>query len=153
MQAAAQVKNLHILTVDDEPTNRHVLEQALVAFGHGATTADSGETALELLRVTPFDAILMDLHMPRMSGLQALQALRRREGPNRLTPAICVTADVLTRRPDAYLDLGFQGFLAKPVQLAKLAAMIDRVTSASIEEQRQARIAAKVAALQRRMGG
>jgi CheY-like chemotaxis protein len=143
---------LRILIVDDEPTNQRVLHQAVSAFGHDATVAESGEAALELCAGQPFDAILMDLHMPRMSGLEAVQALRDGDGANRETPAICVTADVLSRRPQEYLDLGFQGFLAKPVSLAKLAAMIDKVTSMSLEALRAERTAAKVAALQRRMG-
>ncbi|HEX2558836.1 response regulator [Phenylobacterium sp.] len=144
--------DLRILIVDDEPSNRQVLEQALSAFGHAASTAPNGEAALELLAGSPFDAVLLDLHMPLMSGLDALRRLRGAPGPNRETPAVCVTADVLTRRPDAYFDLGFQAFLAKPVQLARLAAVIDRVTSCSIETQRQQRTAVKVAALRRRMG-
>jgi CheY-like chemotaxis protein len=144
--------DLRILIVDDEPNNRQVLEQALSAFGHVTSAAPDGEAALELLAGSPFDAVLLDLHMPLMSGLDALRRLRAAPGPNRETPAVCVTADVLTRRPDAYFDLGFQAFLAKPVQLARLAAIIDRVTSSSIEDQRQQRTAAKLAALRRRVG-
>ena len=144
---------LKILVVDDEPTNQHVLQQALIAFGHDATVADSGAEALQLLLAAKYDAVLMDLHMPKMSGLQAVEALRAGDSLNRDTPVICVTADVLTRRPGDYLDLGFQGFLAKPVSLAKLAAMIDKVTSMSLEELRAERTAAKLAALQRRIGG
>jgi two-component system, sensor histidine kinase len=151
VRTGARVMTLHILVVDDEPTNQHVLQQALIAFGHEAAVAASGPEALELLGVTKFDAVLMDLHMPRMSGLEAVKALREGDTLNRDTPAICVTADVLTRRPHDYLDLGFQGFLAKPVSLAKLAAMIDKVTSMSLEALRAERTAAKVAALQRRV--
>lgn len=144
--------DLHILIVDDEPANRQVLEQALTAFGHGATVAEDGPAALELLARSCFDAVLLDLHMPLMSGLEVLRRFRAARGPNRETPAVCVTADVLTRRPDAYLDLGFQAFLAKPVQIAKLAAVIDKITASSIAEQRRLRTAAKLAALHRRMG-
>lgn len=144
--------DLRILIVDDEPSNRQVLEQALTAFGHSASAAADGPAALELLAGSRFDAVLLDLHMPLMSVLEVLRRFRAVAGPNRQAPAVCVTADVLTRRPDAYLDLGFQAFLAKPVQLAKLAAVIDRVTASSIEVQRRQRTAARLAALQRRMG-
>lgn len=144
--------DLRILIVDDEPSNRQVLEQALTAFGHSASLATDGPAALELLAASRFDAVLLDLHMPLMSGLEVLRRFRATTGPNRQAPAVCVTADVLTRRPDAYLDLGFQAFLAKPVQLAKLAAVIDRITASPIEAQRRQRTAARLAALQRRMG-
>lgn len=143
--------DLRILIVDDEPTNRQVLDQALTAFGHVTTAAGDGPEALELLAGGQFDVVLLDLHMPQMSGLDVLSRLRAEPGPNREAPAVCVTADVLTRRPDDYLDLGFQAFLAKPVQIARLAAVIDRVTASPIEAQRQQRTAAKVAALRRRM--
>lgn len=145
--------DLRILIVDDEPRNRQVLEQALSAFGHVTSSAPNGAAALEQLSRTRFDALLLDLHMPQMSGLEALRRLRAGEGPNREIPAVCVTADVLTRRPDAYLDLGFQAFLAKPVQIARLAAVIDKVTASSIAEQRNQRTAAKLAALHRRVSG
>ena len=104
--------DLRILIVDDEPNNRRVLEQALTAFGHVTATAADGPAALKLLAAARFDAVLLDLHMPQLSGLDVLRRLRTGPGPNREVPAVCVTADVLTRRPDAYLDLGFQAFLA-----------------------------------------
>lgn len=145
--------DLRILIVDDEPSNRQVLEQALIAFGHATAMAADGGAALDLLAASRFDAMLLDLHMPRMNGIEVLQRLRAGNGPNCDLPAVCVTADVLTRRPDAYLDLGFQAFLAKPVQIAKLAAVIDRVTASSIQAQHEQRTAAKLAALRRRMEG
>jgi CheY-like chemotaxis protein len=144
--------DLRILIVDDEPTNRQVLEQALTAFGHATAMAGDGPQALEMLAGSSFDAVLLDLHMPQLSGLDVLDRMRAEPGPNQETPAVCVTADVLSRRPDDYLDLGFQAFLAKPVQIAKLAAAIDRVTATSIEEQRRMRTAVKLAGLQRRVG-
>lgn len=143
--------DLRILIVDDEPTNRQVLEEALTAFGHATTSASDGAQALELLASGRFDAVLLDLHMPQMSGLDVLDRMRAGPGPNRQVPAVCVTADVLSRRPDDYLDLGFQAFLSKPVQIAKLAAVIDRVTASPLEAQREQRTAAKLAALRRRM--
>lgn len=143
--------DLRILIVDDEPNNRRVLDHALTAFGHASTMASDGPEALQMLAGSSFDVVLLDLHMPQMSGLDVLRALRSARGPNREVPAVCVTADVLTRRPDAYLDLGFQAFLAKPVQIAKLAGVIDRVTASSIEAQRQQRIEAKLAAVRRRL--
>lgn len=142
---------LHILAADDDATNRRVMTQALTAFGHAVETADDGHAALEMLAARPFDLVLLDLHMPELSGLDVLERLRTMEGPNRFTPALCITADVLTRRPSEYLELGFEEFLAKPVQLAKLAAAIDRVAAAG-QEQRRARLRAKLAALRRRAG-
>ncbi len=141
------------LVVDDDPTNRLILAQALAALGHSVSEAPDGHSALRLLAFEPVDLVLLDLHMPRQSGLDVLRELRAFEGPNRFVPAICVTADVLSRRPFEYLDLGFHDFLAKPVQIAKLAVAVDGALSTSIEQLRRDRLNAKVAALRARMGG
>jgi CheY-like chemotaxis protein len=144
---------LHILAVDDDATNRRVMAQALTAFGHAVETAEDGHAALEMLAARPFDLVLLDIHMPQLSGVDVLELLRTREGPNRFTPALCITADLLTRRPSEYVELGFEEFLAKPVQLAKLAATIDRVAAVGQEQQQRDRLKAKLAALHRRAAG
>ncbi|HEY9217933.1 MAG TPA: response regulator [Phenylobacterium sp.] len=137
----------HILVADDDRTNRIVFEQTLGALGHRVTVAEDGASAMQLLSFQTFDLALLDLHMPRMSGLDVLGELRAFEGPNRWIPAICVTADVMTRLPYEYLDLGFQGFLAKPVQLAKLAVTIDKALAQSIAKLRREKLGAKLAGL------
>jgi CheY-like chemotaxis protein len=143
----------HILIADDDPTNRMVLHQALSALGHRTSLAADGPTALEILAFEAVDLALLDLHMPRQSGLDVLRELRQFEGPNRFIPAICVTADVLSRRPDEYLDLGFQDFLAKPVQLGKLAVAVDKALLHSVEKLRREGVASKLAALRKRFEG
>lgn len=143
----------HILVVDDDATNRTVLEQALVALGHRVTLAPDGSAALQILTFESVDLVLLDLHMPRLNGMDVLRELREFEGPNRFVPAICVTADVFSRRPDEYLDLGFNGFLAKPVQIGRLAAMVERALSDSVEKLRRDRLDRKLAALKLRVEG
>jgi CheY-like chemotaxis protein len=74
----------------------------------------------------------MDIQMPGMTGIEALTALRGAPGPNQDTPVIAVTADVLTRDRKAYVDLGFDGQVSKPVQIpalmAELAGLSDERT-------------------------
>ncbi|HEY9218020.1 MAG TPA: response regulator [Phenylobacterium sp.] len=141
----------HILVADDDPTNRAVFEQALGALGHRVTLAEDGPAALRILAFQAVDLALLDLHMPRLSGVDVLRELRASEGPNRWVPAICISADVMSRLPSEYLDLGFQDFLAKPVQLAKLATTVNRALSQSIAKLKREQLGAKLAGLRAAM--
>ena len=115
---------LSILVVDDNAVNLMVLEQILTAFGHQVSKAMSGAEALDRLSIAAFDLVLMDIQMPGMTGIEALTALRGAPGPNQDTPVIAVTADVLTRDRKAYVALGFNGQVSKPVQIPALMSEI-----------------------------
>ena len=111
---------LNVLHVDDDAMNLRVVEDILAAFGHNAVTASSGEEALALLADRTFDVVLMDIHMPGMGGIEAVDRLRASEGPSRDTPVIALTADIVSRRPEDYLGLGFTAFIAKPILVSGL---------------------------------
>ena len=113
---------LSILCADDNPTNLLVLEQLLGAMGFRIRVANGGREALEAMTTETFDLVLMDIQMPEMTGIDVLQALRAQAGPNRETPLIAVTADAMTLGADRYLDLGFAGFVTKPVQVQSLVS-------------------------------
>ena len=123
-QAIAQEEApvLSILCADDNPTNLLVLEQLLGAMGFRIRVACGGREALEAMTTETFDLVLMDIQMPEMTGIDVLQALRARAGPNRETPLIAVTADAMTLGADRYLDLGFAGLVTKPVQVQSLVS-------------------------------
>ena len=67
--------------VEDNPVNQLVAVGLLAALGYAATTADDGEAAVEALREGGFDAVLMDVQMPRMDGYAATRAIRARARP------------------------------------------------------------------------
>jgi len=117
---------LTVLHVDDDPVNLRVVEEILTAFGHRAVKALSGQEALEQLSRQAFDVVLMDIHMPEMSGIEVLKRIRERTGPERDTPVIALTADILSREPSEYLALGFSGFVPKPVMVQGLIAAVAR---------------------------
>jgi CheY-like chemotaxis protein len=117
---------LVILHVDDDPMNLRVVEEILTAFHHIPVKASSGAEALQLLAERPFDVVLMDIHMPGMSGLEAVERLRAAPGPERATPVIALSADVVSRRPSEYRDLGFNDFIAKPILVSGLLEAIKR---------------------------
>lgn len=126
MSAKTAGRPLRVLHVDDDPMNLRVVQEILTAFGHIAIMASSGREALEHLGSEAFDVVLMDIHMPEMSGLEVVERLRASVGPERNTPVIALTADVLSRRPQDYAALGFNDFVSKPILVSGLMASVQR---------------------------
>ena len=114
-----------------------MVEDILAAFGHIAVKASSGEEALAHLARQTFDVVLMDIHMPGMGGIEAVERLRTSAGPSRDTPVIALTADIVTRRPDEYLGLGFTAFVAKPILVSGLINAILLAARCETNEARQ----------------
>jgi CheY-like chemotaxis protein len=125
---------LKVLHVDDDPMNLRVVQEILGAFGHQAVMACSGAEALERLSVEPFDIVLLDIHMPGMTGIEVVQRLRKEPGPESRTPVIALTADVYSRRPAEYVALGFTDFVSKPILVAGLMDTIKRCASPATPE-------------------
>jgi CheY-like chemotaxis protein len=117
---------LAVLHVDDDPMNLRVVEEILTAFNHIAVKVTSGREALQLVAERHFDVVLMDIHMPGMTGIEAVERLRAAPGPERATPVIALTADVFSRRPEEYRALGFNDFVSKPILVADLLNAIKR---------------------------
>lgn len=80
---------LHLLLVDDEDAFRLALESAMVDSGYSVESCDSGETALQLLRSSHFDVVILDYRMPGISGLNVLQWMNEQKMD---TPVIMLTA-------------------------------------------------------------
>ncbi|KQT54445.1 Fis family transcriptional regulator [Aureimonas sp. Leaf454] len=113
-----------ILVVDDDPVQLRLVEAQLTRMGHRARTADGGERALELLRSPAgpsFAAVVLDLSMPGMGGLDVLAALRR-EG--RDVPVIVQTARGGVETVVEAMRAGAFDFVVKPVSPEKLRATI-----------------------------
>ena len=126
-----------VLIVDDEPVNRLVLARMVEHFGPGCLEAAGGAEALEILAVQRVDLVLMDIHMPQMSGLQTVERLRAAAGPNRDTPVVAVTGDTTRERRD-YIALGFDDYANKPISLASVKAMLGARRAAASDAQPRA---------------
>jgi CheY-like chemotaxis protein len=118
-----------VLIVDDNPVNLLVLEQVLTAFDHRIDKAANGPDALALLAARPFGLAILDIQMPGMTGIEVLQRLRGEAGPNRWTPAIALTADVVSGGRAHYLNLGFDEHSPKPIQIPDLMAAVNRAAA------------------------
>ena len=113
----------HVLVVDDERAVRVALDVNLTKAGHTVSLADTGERALEALRTSPVDAILTDLMMPGMGGMELLAEVKR-SWP--LTQVIMMTGHGTVEGAVEAMRLGAHDFVIKPIAKAELLAILDR---------------------------
>ncbi len=114
-----------VLVVDDNETNRRMIEAMLGAFGVDAVLADGGRDALARLGEETVNAVLLDINMPDMSGLETLAAIRALPGDAAALPVIGITAAIIPNHRKLE-DAGFHAILDKPVSPAVLFAALDR---------------------------
>jgi signal transduction histidine kinase/CheY-like chemotaxis protein len=137
-----------VLVVDDSPLNRKIARSRLVALGADVIEATHAAEALRSLREGAHaDAILMDMNMPGMSGIEATLALRALPGPTARTPVILVTADPTGRARQSAFDVGVDAFIVKPLESHLLQAELVRLLGphaggASVSEHGAQRLAA-----------
>ena len=118
--------HLSILVAEDNPINQAVVRAVLEAVGARLETANDGAEALEMLREKTFDLVLMDVHMPRMDGIEALRRIRAGETGDARQPVIALTADAMPGEDQKLLAHGFDDVQGKPIQpLALIAAILD----------------------------
>lgn len=113
------IEPLRILVVDDVDLNRELLVHILEPDGHSVETASTGAEAVAKCATEKFDAILMDVRMPNMDGVQATYAIRA-GGASAATPIIALTAGVLPDKMARCMAAGMNALLAKPVVEADL---------------------------------
>jgi two-component system sensor histidine kinase RpfC len=117
----ARVRTLSILIADDHAANRNVLQRLLEKAGHKVTSVDGGEAVLDAVAAADYDAIIADLHMPTVSGLDMLKQLRvMQAGSPTRTPVLILSADVTPEAIQACQQAGARAFLSKPVAAARL---------------------------------
>ena len=116
-----------VLVVEDNRTNQMVAGAMLAKSGCQCEFADNGVAALEAVRRTRFDLILMDCNMPEMDGYAATRHIRRLEQEQRRphTPIVAMTANAQAGDEEACLAAGMDDYLAKPVTLLKLREKVD----------------------------
>ncbi len=121
--------NTTLLLVDDEAMNRDALSRRLIRHGYDVVTADRGQAALDLLDRGRVDAVLLDIMMPGMSGIETLRRIRLTRSVADL-PVIMVTANDRSDDVVQALDLGANDYITKPVDFAVALARIRAQVSA-----------------------
>ncbi|WP_428565876.1 MAG: PAS domain S-box protein [Solidesulfovibrio sp. DCME] len=125
----AQTPNLRLLLVEDERINRLTVGTLLRKQGHSIVEAASGPDALDIFAREPFDAVLLDIQMPGMDGLETLALLRDEtiHGHKACTPVVALTAHAMAGDRERFLAAGMDAYLAKPVEASALAAVLGRL--------------------------
>ncbi len=139
LDSAKRLSDVRVLVVEDNEINQTLIEQLLTRRGASVTVATSGAEALACFPAKRFDVLLLDIQMPEMDGFTLLKEIRRLY-PRMATPALAVTAHAIKGDRAACLADGFDGYVAKPYNIATLADEILRVieTSHEIDDPAQA---------------
>ncbi len=134
--AAAAHKGIKVLIAEDNEINALLTRSILTKLGHWPTVAASGTAALEAWNAarsagTPFDLVLLDLHMPGIDGLEVVRRMRAAEAEtNHRTPIFALTANAFADDREACRNAGMDGFLVKPLDRQQLVAVLNAVSTA-----------------------
>ncbi|MGE5640372.1 MAG: ATP-binding protein [Clostridia bacterium] len=122
-------RRLRILAADDNPINRQVLGKILERGGHHVTLVEDGEAALDAFERNAFDLVILDRNMPRLGGIEALQALRVMQRGEPRLPVVVLSADATPEARQEALQAGADAFLAKPIQAMRLLEQVQALTT------------------------
>jgi signal transduction histidine kinase/CheY-like chemotaxis protein len=123
------MRPVHILLVDDVAANRQLVRAMLTPLGHTFEEAENGVEAVNVAMNSRFDLILMDLQMPEMDGMAATRLIRADDGPNRCTPILAFSANVMTEHTEAANAAGMNDHIAKPIRPLELVTKVALWTS------------------------
>jgi CheY-like chemotaxis protein len=112
-----------ILVVEDNALNMKLFRDVLVATGYRAIEATSGATAVEMATEHVPNLVLMDIQLPDFDGVEALRRLRA-DARTASIPVLAVTAQAMRGDGDRFLAAGFDGYVAKPVDVTALIGAV-----------------------------
>ena len=124
--AQQSAQSLTILIVENEVSNRILIERVLSTRGYRCLLASNGQEALNMLDHEHVDLILTDLSMPIMDGFRTTQLIRARPGMAHI-PIVAVTAYALNDENEAAMRMGCNDHLTKPFKPRQLLEVVDRL--------------------------
>lgn len=113
-----------ILIAEDNEFTRLLLDTFFANRGCQLRLTSNGQEAIAQAQKERFDLILLDVHMPGVNGITALQAIREQSGPNRETPVIMLTADILQQEENTLFELGASDLVFKPFDENRLLSAV-----------------------------
>ncbi|MEI7446076.1 MAG: PAS domain S-box protein, partial [Burkholderiales bacterium] len=127
---APGVRGLRLLVAEDNPTNRLLVGTRLRRAQHHVDLVENGLQAVEAVRRTRYDLVLMDMQMPELDGVGATRAIRALPGPEARVPIVALTADALPEFRERYMSSGLDDYLTKPIDWAALETVLARFAPA-----------------------
>jgi PAS domain S-box-containing protein len=126
--AGGALEGLRVLIADDNLVNQRLVAMLLGRAGVQVVVVGDGRAAVERVQAQPFDAVLMDCHMPELDGYEATRRIRllEQEGGRPHLPIIALTASAMESDHQACLASGMDDFLSKPVSVTELYACLER---------------------------
>ena len=115
-----------MLTVDDSPSVRKLVKFTLKAKGYEVGSAGDGLEALDLLKQEVFDAIILDINMPRMNGLEFLHTIKANDQFAGM-PVIMLTTEGQDEDKDKAVALGATAYMVKPFKPTHLLALLEKI--------------------------
>jgi PAS domain S-box-containing protein len=115
-----------ILLAEDNEVNQRLTLRMLERSGYQADVVPNGLRAVAEVLTGRYDLVLMDIHMPEMDGFNATREIRRREGGDRHTPVIAITARAMAGDRERCLAAGMDDYVSKPVRRKELTGAIER---------------------------
>lgn len=132
--SAVPARLLRVLLAEDTPANQKVVTYVLRERGHHIEVVQDGREALEAVGRQDFDAVLMDVQMPVMDGLQATRAIRDLADPEKARlPIIAMTAHALKGDAERCLAAGMDGYISKPIKGDELIELVERLADSPRE--------------------
>jgi PAS domain S-box-containing protein len=123
---------LRLLLADDSPTNRMLAVRLLEKRGHQVVAVENGLQAVEAVQESSFDAVLMDVQMPELDGLEATEVIRAWEQGSKHIPIVALTAHAMESDRQRCLTAGMDAYVSKPFSADELYATVEQVVGLSI---------------------
>jgi|GEM_PF-4753255 len=127
--AVAPIKRLRVLVAEDNSMNQLIAIKMLNKMGHSAVAVANGQEAIEALKQTPYDLVLMDCQMPEMDGYEATKNIRGVQSSFRDIKIIAMTANAMAGDREKCMAAGMNDYVPKPVKASELQAAIERTMS------------------------
>lgn len=125
-KASSPGSRKHILVAEDSPINQRVAVDLLEERGHTVAVANNGREAVEKLRASGFDLVLMDVQMPEMDGFEATRAIRKMEsGSGKHVRIVAMTAAAVRGDRERCLEAGMDAYLSKPIRAEQLYQAVE----------------------------
>ncbi len=105
-----------ILVVEDNPMNMELAVDLLETYGYEITPAEDGFKALERVKETTFDLILLDMQLPGMDGPEVLERLKA-DPETRAVPVVALTAHAMSGDAKRFMEAGCAGYISKPIDV------------------------------------